>query len=269
MITHSNLKKGKLKYPVILVHGIMAKDSNLFWGRIPERLRSAGVDVFFGNTDSWSGIERNALLLKESVDCVLEKHEAGKVNLIAHSKGGIDSRFLISTLGYAPKVASLTTLSTPHLGAEIADFACNRKYIHSKIAKKVINALVKLYGDDSPNLYTMLEDLRTKNMVKFNLQNPNASSVYYSSYQSFMTGGVDDLSHTLTYYLVKRISGANDGVVSLKSSKWGNNHTLIQGVKGGGISHSEIVDIKRKNISGVDIPAIYLGITEMLAAKGF
>ncbi|WP_163175166.1 alpha/beta fold hydrolase [Bacteroides sp. 51] len=263
------MEKKKLKYPVILVHGIAAKDNNLFWGRIPETLRSAGIDVFLGNTDSWSGIERNALLLKESVDSALEKCGTEKVNLIAHSKGGIDSRFLISTLGYAPKIASLTTISTPHLGSEIVDFVYNKKYIHSKLAKAITNSLVRLYGDKSPELHTMLGDLNTKNMIKFNLQNPDANSVYYSSYQSFIMSGFDDLSHFLTYYLIKRVSGANDGVVSLKSSKWGDNCTLIKGLKWGGISHSEIVDIKRRKISGVDVPAEYLNIVDMLISKGF
>src|SRR5690606_21994510 len=45
------------------------------------------------------------------------------VNLFAHSMGGLDSRFLISSLGYGDRVASLTTLSTPHRGTAVADMA--------------------------------------------------------------------------------------------------------------------------------------------------
>ena len=40
-----------LKYPVVLVHGIVAVDRglgyNIFWGRIPDVLREHGVKVFF------------------------------------------------------------------------------------------------------------------------------------------------------------------------------------------------------------------------------
>ena len=263
------MNKTILKYPVILVHGIGAKDNSLFWGRIPERLKDFGVNVFLGNTDSWSGIESNALSLRDSVDLALEKSGAEKVNLIAHSKGGIDSRFLISSLGYAPKVASLTTISTPHFGSEIVDFIFDIKYIHNHLVKEVTYSLAKLYGDKSPNPHKIVEDLSTKNMIKFNLQNPDKDSVYYSSYMSLMKNEFDDLSHTITYSLIKKISGANDGVVSLKSSKWSDDFTIINGLESSGISHSEIVDIKRMRISGVDIPSEYLKIIYKLALKGF
>jgi len=263
------MNKKKLKYPVILVHGVMAKDNNLFWGRIPEKLKNAGANVFLGNTDSWSGIESNAFSLKKTVDSVLEKCEVEKVNLIAHSKGGIDSRYLISTLEYAPKIASLTTISTPHLGCEIVDFVFDKKYVHTGLAKKITCFLAKLYGDKSPDPHRLLEDLTTRNMYKFNEKNLDVISVYYSSYQSFMKDSFDDLTFFLSYNLIKKIAGANDGVVSLKSSKWGETCTLITGSKTSGISHSEIIDIKRKKISDIDIPSEYLKIIDKLALLGF
>jgi len=263
------MEQKNLKYPVILVHGVGAKDNKLFWGRIPEKLKNAGVNVFFGNTDSWSGVENNALELKTSVDAVLEECETEKVNLIAHSKGGIDARFLISTLGYAPKIASLTTISTPHLGSELVDFIFDQKYIHTELVKKIVRSLAKLYGDKSPEPHKIVEDLRTENMIKFNQRNLDANSVYYSSYQSLMHNELDDLSFALTYNLIKKIAGENDGIVSLKSSVWGKDFTLIKGLKLNGISHAEILDVKRKKISGIDIPAEYLKIVDKLALKGF
>jgi triacylglycerol esterase/lipase EstA (alpha/beta hydrolase family) len=258
----------KLKYPVVLVHGVMAKDNNLFWGRIPEKLKNAEVNVFLGNTDSWGGIESNAISLKKTIDSILEKCEIEKVNLIAHSKGGIDSRFLISTMEYAPKIASLTTISTPHLGCEIVDFVFDKKYIHTKLAKRITCFLAKLYGDKSPDPYKLLEDLTTENMHKFNQKNVDVSSVYYSSYQSFMKNSFDDLTFSLSYRLIKKIAGENDGIVSLKSSKWGDNCTLIKGPNAHGISHAEIIDIKRKKISGIDIPSEYLKIIDKLILMG-
>ncbi|MDH6308480.1 triacylglycerol lipase [Dysgonomonas sp. PFB1-18] len=261
------LPGNKLKYPVVLVHGIAAKDNKLFWGRIPEKLRGAGIDVYLGNTDSWGGVERNALFLRNRIDGILEECDADKVNLIAHSKGGIDSRFLISTLGYAPKIASLTTISTPHLGSEIVDYIFNKKYIHSALAGKISYALAKLYGDKSPDPHRMLEDLTSKNMVKFNEKNENDQSVYYSSYYTLMKHKFDDFSHILTYNFLSKEVGLSDGVVSMRSSAWGESHTLING-ETGGISHSEIIDIKRKKISGIEIPDEYLKIAARLMSVG-
>ena len=100
------MKKVKLKYPIILVHGIGAKDSGLFWGRIPKKLENLGLKVFLGDTDSWGSIENNANFLKSTVDRVLVECKCDKVNIIAHSKGGIDSRYLISSLNYGERVAS-------------------------------------------------------------------------------------------------------------------------------------------------------------------
>lgn len=171
-------------------------------------------------------------------------------------------------MGYASKVASLTTISTPHLGSEIVDYVFDLRYMHTRLAKKIASSLAKLYGDKSPDPYKTLEDLTIKNMIAFNQKNIDDKSVYYSSYHSFMKNKFDDLSHFITYDFIKKVSGANDGVVSLKSSKWGESHTLIEG-RTGGISHSEIIDIKRKKISGIEIPNEYLKIIENLISKGF
>jgi len=84
-----------------------------------------------------------------------------------------------------------------------------------------------------------------------------------------MKNGFDDLTFFLSYQLIKKIAGDNDGVVSLKSSKWGEDCTLIKGLKTNGISHAEIIDIKRKRISGIDIPSEYLKIIDKLALMGF
>lgn len=258
----------KLKYPVVLVHGIAAKDNSLFWGRIPERLKESGIEVTLGQTDSWGSIESNANTLRKTIDTVLEKYHTDKINIIAHSKGGLDSRHAISSMGYAPKVASLTTISTPHLGSEIADYIFDKKYIHTQYAKKLTYALAKLYGDESPDPHEMLKDITAKNMIKFNQQNLNNELVYYCSYHTIMKNSFDDLSHFLTYKLIAKTAGANDGIVSLKTSKWGEKQTLING-KNGGISHSEIIDIKRKRISGIDIPDEYLKIVRNLISLGF
>ena len=46
------------------------------------------------------------------------EHEVviGKVNIIAHSLGGLDARQMLTHLGMGSRVASLTTVGTPHRG---------------------------------------------------------------------------------------------------------------------------------------------------------
>lgn len=253
----------ELKYPVVLVHGIAAKDSNQFWGRIVETLKEGGVEVFLGNTDSWASIEHNALRLRRRINHILKQTGKEKVNIIAHSKGGIDSRYLISSLKYE-RIASLTTISTPHRGSEIADYVFSKEVIKGIISIRSLRKVFRLYGDRIPDPYTMLKNLTTSYMEEFNRNNPDNESVYYSSYHSVLEGKMDDLPYYYTFQYLKKIAGANDGLVSTDSAEWGSEFNIIKG-----LSHSEILDYKRKTISGIDVPRQYLAIARKLAELGF
>ena len=257
-----------LKYPVVLVHGIAAHDRGKevsFWGRIPEKLRQSGIEVFFGNTDSWGDFESNAQILRTSIDKVLCETGKDKVNIIAHSKGGIDSRYFIRKYDYGDKVASLTTISTPHHGSEIADAIYKQKIVHSGIVKKALRIFGKLYGDINPDLYNVNYQLTTEKMKEFNEKTGMDARVYYQSLYTTMKNSLDDLMFFYSYRYLKSVSGENDGVVSECSAKWGTNVIKIEG----GISHAEVVDYKMKDISGINIPSIYLKIAAELGKKGF
>jgi len=257
-----------LKYPIVLVHGIVAHDRGSlinFWGRIPKKLKENGVKIFLGNTDSWGNYESNAKILKTTIEKTLYETKAVKVNIIAHSKGGIDSRYCIWKHNCGDKVASLTTLSTPHHGAEIADLIFRQKIVHSVIAKKTLGIFGKLYGDINPDLLNVNYQLTTEKMKEFNeyvVMNPN---VYCQSIYSTMKNPFDDPLFFYSYWYLKGVAGDNDGVISEKSVKWGEETIKI----GEGISHAEILDYKGRKISGIDIPGIYLNIVNGLAKKGF
>lgn len=108
------------RYPIILVHGFKASpEKDGFWG-IAEALRADGHTVYVARTPPFQSADIRAKYLQETVDQALADG-ATKVNLIAHSMGGLDSRALISTLGYGDRVATLTTMSTPHRGSASID----------------------------------------------------------------------------------------------------------------------------------------------------
>jgi len=256
------------KYPIVLVHGIIAHDRPSifkYWGKIPETLRENGARVFLGNTDAWGDYESNATMLKATIDNVLRETNSEKVNIIAHSKGGLDSRYLIWRYGYGNKIASLTTISTPHHGSELADRIYKRKIVHTQIAKKTFMIFGKLYGDKNPDLLKLNYQLTTEHMNTFNKNVGMDDNVYYQSIYSTMKNSVDDVLFFFCHRRIKKVSGDNDGFVSELSAKWGNNVVKIEG----GISHAEILDIKRKKISGIYIPDIYKKIVNGLSEKGF
>lgn len=60
--------------------------------------------------------------LAERIRQIVEETGCGKVNIIAHSKGGLDSRAAIAHCGMDPYVAILTTINTPHRGCIFAEY---------------------------------------------------------------------------------------------------------------------------------------------------
>jgi triacylglycerol lipase len=257
-----------LQYPVILAHGIGIRDRRAVlepWGRIPRILKENGVEIFFGNTDAWGTIESNAEFLKATVDKVLKETGKEKVNIISHSKGGLDSRYMIWKYDYGDKVASLTTISTPHHGAVVADMILNLRTVHTKAAAKSLEDLVSLYKDLSPDIYSAGYDLTTASMEEFNRTVTMDNRVYYQSIYSIMNNASDDLLFAASFNYIKKEVGENDGLVSEFSARWGKNITKVEG----GISHAQIIDLMGNDLLDMKIPNVYLRIVNDLSNKGF
>ncbi len=95
------MKNDKItRYPIFLVHGMGIRDFKHInsWGRIPSVLRNRRFTVFQGNQDANGTIEDNAAALKETILNTIANTNCEKVNIIAHSKGGLDARFMITHL---------------------------------------------------------------------------------------------------------------------------------------------------------------------------
>lgn len=256
-----------IKYPVILVHGILASDRSRyihFWGRIPYVLENNGVQVFMGNTDALGSIASNAEVLKTTVDRVLTETNSEKVNIIAHSKGGLDSRYLIWKYDYGDRIASLTTVSTPHHGAELADLADSSKIKQTRIADRAFRLFGRLFGDENPDTHALIYELTTDYSVDFNEMVTVDERVFYQSIYSTMKNAFDDMTFFFTYRYIKKRSGANDGIVAEESAIWSGNTTRIERM-----SHTEIVDRRMRKISGVHVPQVFLGIVKELGEMGF
>lgn len=154
----------RLKYPLLMVHGMGFRDNRVigYWGRIPKALEKCGAEVFFGGQDSNGSIEGNAAQLKKTIEAVLRQTGAEKVNIIAHSKGGLEARYLISTMGMADKVASLTTISTPHNGSVTVDRLMD--IVPQPLVKLgcgVTDLWFRILGDESPDTYSAVNSFKT------------------------------------------------------------------------------------------------------------
>ncbi len=258
------------RHPIILLHGIAFRDDMIFssWGHVPEFLEKGGANVYLGNLGAWNSYIQNAQSLKTRIAEVLAETGARKVNLIAHSKGGLDARCMISRLGMGDKVASLTTVSTPHRGTAFADVASKLLPDEHGLAYGAVDLLGKLMGDKSPQCALAIAGLTRASMEKFNAETPDADGVHYQSFGTRMTSLLDDPLFVPSYEVVKKYEGENDGMVSVASYQWGNFRGVLEG-QGSGISHLQITGAVRDVVSGINIPMWYVGLVQDLKAQGY
>lgn len=263
----------RTRYPILLVHGVFFRDFRFFnyWGRIPAELKRNGAAIFYGNQQSAASVERCGEELTERIKQIVRETGCEKVNIIAHSKGGLDSRCAISVCGAADYVASLTTVNTPHRGCIFADYLLDK--IPDKVCCNVAskyNAALSKFGDHDPNFIEAVRDLTASSCARLNSMLPDSPQVYYQSIGTKMnraSGGRFPLN--MFYPVVKHFDGANDGLVSVDSMKWGSNFICLTVPEGRGISHGDMIDLNRENIPGFDVREFYVGLVHELKEMGF
>ena len=260
------------KYPVLLVLGVFFRDSKFFnyWGRIPKELEINGAKVFYGNHSSASSIAESAMELKTRINEILTETGAEKVNIIAHSKGGLDCRYAIEKLGMGEYVASLTTINTPHRGCLFADYLLN--IIPTDTKNKVAdtyNSTLKKLGEPDSDFLSAVNDLTDSHCKLLNEEMPTPKGIYCQSVGSVLTKATHgQFPLNLSYHLVKHFGGENDGLVSEDSFEWGEKYTLLKAKGKRGISHGDMIDLNRENIPGFDVREFYVELVNDLKNRG-
>ena len=252
------------RYPIVLVHGIVLKDIAFFkaFGRIEKTLKRLGYTVFTAKTDGFGTIENNAEQLSRFVDDVLKREKTEKVNLIAHSKGGLDGRYYIDNLGGDKTVASLTTLCTPHKGSPIASELLRLPKPIMKFIAFWINLVYRIFGDKHPNSLKVCEQLKLSDATDIRF----SPKVYCQSYSMTMQRSRDDFIMGIPHMFSKRMEQLpSDGLVSNESAQFGE----YKGSLDGSISHSEIVDFMASKRKKERIYAFYSRLCEDLYEMGF
>lgn len=84
--------------------------------------RTAFVDLYDASGPAPSMWD-NGQLLSGQIRTIANYYHVPAVNVIAHSKGGVDTQTAIVYYGAGPQVQTLVTLSSPHWGSPLADLA--------------------------------------------------------------------------------------------------------------------------------------------------
>lgn len=177
---------------------------------------------------------------------MLRETNRQRVVLVGHSQGGLDARYLVSTLRYGDRVALLATIATPHRGTRVADAVLDRV---PNIFDGFLDAVTSVFGfaynevRSNADLRQTLQSLSEANAEEFNRQNPDDPRVVYWSWtgRSNRRNGelqcsgarfpnepsrLDDINPLLLPF--SRILEqndptlhVNDGMVEVASARWG------------------------------------------------
>ena len=259
------------RYPLLLVHGVGFRDLRYFnyWGRIPRELARYGADIYYGNQEAFATVAYNAGDIYRKIQEICRETGCEKVNIIAHSKGGLDSRYAISRLGAAPMVASLTTINTPHRGCRFVDYACRLPEGLYRAIAGVFDLWFSRFGDSHPDFYTATHQFSTRASICFNEEVADAPGVYYQSYASVMRDFLSDPLLWFPYLIIRAVDGKNDGLVTPESAMWGEFKGTIANRKHRGISHGDMIDLKREDYKGFDVTEFYVELVKTLKEEGF
>jgi len=250
----------KLDAPIVLVHGLFGFDrirvANLtlasYFPDIPQVLEQAGNRVFVPALSPTASIAQRAAQLKKHLD---EACPGQPVHLIAHSMGGLDARYMIAKLGMDDRVLSLTTLGTPHRGSPFADWAITK-------VERLVQPMLNFFGVPQQAFH----DLTTSACRKFNEDVPDSPKVRYFSVAGTHDGGYTSPGWLLSYNVVLRAEGPNDGVVSHASARYGQTIEIWDGDHFALVNWVNPMGLPR---NGDRALALYGRIVQRLADAGF
>lgn len=243
---------GGTKYPVVLLHGAFGfeelriqNESHAYFFGVRDALEAKGIEVHTPEVSPVAGIRTRAKQLVHKIGAI----DAPKVNIIAHSMGGLDTRYAITHFGLHDRIASLVTFGTPHHGTPLANLGS------SFTASIGIRRLLGHVGE-------MFRDLATRRMERFNEDTPNHEDVYYASVVGRVKrlGEVHPLLAPTFQWLATRV-GDNDGIVPAGSQEWGELLFIVD------VDHWAQVGWSRSR--SVQTVKIYEAIADALAERGF
>jgi triacylglycerol lipase len=213
----------RLRHPIVFLHGLFGYSRirlggltfASYFANIPTLLEQAGNRVYVSQVHPIGSIAERAGQVKSFLDTVAPQEP---VHLFAHSMGGLDARYMISRLGMADRVLTLTSIGTPHRGTPFADWGVRR-------FERLVGSALELFGFS----FQAFRDLTTANCSRFNEEILDASQVRYFSVAGQHISGWHSPEWQLPHRVVSLAEGPNDGVVSVASATYGEHCETWEG----------------------------------------
>ena len=142
--------------PIFLVHG-WTPNGTAALEFMHEIIRSSwGIPCEMGSAPMDNSPQTNGGLLADQLEGHANSYHVSKFNIIAHSKGGLDSRVLIDTAGNASKhVKELHQVATPNAGSYLANILAHPKNLREKSLSLAAQAAEPAYRKITPGLLSL------------------------------------------------------------------------------------------------------------------
>jgi len=244
------------KYPIVLMHGFFGwGDLGAFsyFAGVVDDLTAKGYTVIEPAVSPVNSMEERAGEWVEKINAAYGPNK--KINIIAHSQGGLDARYMISTLGWGDRVGALVTVATPHQGTGLSDVVMG---VIPGFGQDIIDWIMNMLGLDWDGIVQLSHDYVQN---EFNPANPDDPRVTYISYQ---TDAADNCFFLLepTHWLLELVDGANDGVVPTASGAYG----IEMGIESA--DHWSIIG-QPLGLANFDQLTFYGDIAQLLRDHGF
>jgi triacylglycerol lipase len=208
--------------PVVLVHGLFGFDRirvpgiklHYFRG-IVKHLETLGCHAHAVRLPASAAVPDRAKILVDRINALT--HD--RVDIIAHSLGGLDARYALAKLGLAAKVRALVTIGTPHHGTPLADLATDGPL--SGARKAIATLGLPLHA---------LDWLSTSALERFNAEIKDVPGVRYACVVGGVRAPATAISIALSplHAYLRKVAGANDGLVPIASQFWGETLAEIE-----------------------------------------
>lgn len=254
------------RYPIVLVHGIALKERAFC--KVDRVLEREGYLARPARFDAFATVENSAAQLKDYILGLLRETGAEKVSIIAHSKGGLDAKYMLKELGMEARVASLTTLCTPHRGSGLATHILQWPQGRLRFLNACINFFYRLWGDRKPESLAVCRQLQLTEKPYFETEGePFSGSVYCQSYSAVTDEARENyVKDAFLDRFRKYEDGPSDCVVSVESSKFG----IYRGdCLPDSLSHNEVLTRSTTKAKKEKMYAFYVALCEDLCERGF
>lgn len=262
------------KYPIVLCHG-MAGFGALFGGAMPYfydiegALTKDGAQVFATHVPQFSSTEARGEALLAQVEDIVARTGAKKVNLIGHSHGGLDVRYVAAVR--PDLVASVTSVGSPHKGAELATFLRDHmreggftEGVLSLFADSLGTVLGLLSGHTEPqDAVGALEALSANGSAAFNAKFPAGLPTTACGEGAAEQNGIRFYSWAGTHQITNLLD-VSDGPLKIASKVYGDSN---DGLVGRCSSHLGTVIRDDYNMNHLDEVNQMLGVTALFSTS--